>query len=636
MRRSISPLLLAALLAACGPPPSPPSPPPPLPPPVAATAAPLPERPLAIDLDPAGAARIASDVTLLASPELGGRGTGTEGARKAADFIAERYRALGLAPMGDHDGAGGEPSFFQRFSARIGASAKEAVLAVKVRKKPLDLQSISPGTAEGSESGTATGKALFVGHGITAPAASWDDYAGKKVDGQVVVVLDGTPLPPIKKDGAADKAQGVPAKKAAPQAPAALRDFGGVRYKIRTAREHGAAGVVIVARGDELPPPPADASGMGLPAIVLKLSDATRLFGPVVASPASWEPAKAASPRPLPVDSVSFTTRIDPVEAPAFNVAALLPARSPSAEHVIVGAHYDHLGMGGTAHSRAPGIRAMHPGADDNASGTALVLEVARRLAALPKRPAKNILFLSFSGEEIGLLGSRHWVEHPTVPLASVTAMINADMVGRLRDKHLLVDGVGTAAAWPNLLESASAGLDLDITFGSEGFGASDHASFTGARIPVAFFFTGVHADYHLPSDTADKINSEGEERIAAMVGRLALALAEKPEKLAFIDAPADPHRGAGGGFKVSLGTIPDYAFEGKGVRLTGVRPDAPAERGGMKAGDVIVKVGAHEVTNIHDYMFALGELEAGRAVVVEVLRDGARVPLNVIPAPGR
>jgi hypothetical protein len=222
------------------------------------------------------------------------------------------------------------------------------------------------------------------------------------------------------------------------------------------------------------------------------------------------------------------------------------------------------------------------------------------------------------------------------VPLASIDAMINADMVGRLRDEHLLVDGVGTAAAWPDLITPASEGLRFDLSFGSEGFGASDHASFTGARVPVTFFFTGVHADYHLPSDTADKINSEGEERVATMVARLALAVAERSECLAFVDAPADPHRGAGGGFKVALGTIPDYAYQGKGVRLTGVRPDAPAERGGMKGGDVIVKLGAHEITNIHDYMFALGELVAGVSVVIEVERDGARVPLTVIPAPGR
>ena len=214
--------------------------------------------------------------------------------------------------------------------------------------------------------------------------------------------------------------------------------------------------------------------------------------------------------------------------------------------------------------------------------------------------------------------------------------MINADMVGRMRNGRLLVDGVGTSPAWPDLVRGAGEGLGLDIAVGAEGFGASDHASFTAARVPVAFLFTGVHDDYHLPSDTADKIAVPGIEKTALLAARLALEVSRRPERLAFVDAPADPHRGAGGGFKVSLGTIPDYAFQGRGVRLTGVRPDAPAARAGMQAGAVIVKVAAHEITNIHDYMFALGELEAGREVTVEVERGGKRIPLKVVPAPGR
>ncbi len=353
---------------------------------------------------------------------------------------------------------------------------------------------------------------------------------------------------------------------------------------------------------------------------------------------ATGQAGKPAKPAALPSDDVRITTQIVPVEATAWNVAALLPARagSPrSGEVVVVGAHYDHLGHG-SVFSLAPGVHAIHPGADDNASGTALLLEVARRFAALPAAPDRSVLFMAFGAEEIGTIGSRYWVEHPTVPLDHVVAMINADMVGRLRDDRLIVDGVGTATGWRPLLDAAAQGLGLDLAFGAEGFGASDHASFTAVRVPVAFFFTGVHPDYHRPSDTADKINAAGEERVATLAGRLALAVAESPGRLAFVDAPADPHRGMRGGFKVSLGTIPDYAFTGKGVKLDGVRPDAPAARAGLARGDVIVKVGPHDVANIHDYMFALGDLEPGREVVIEVERDGKRVPLKVIPAPGR
>ena len=326
------------------------------------------------------------------------------------------------------------------------------------------------------------------------------------------------------------------------------------------------------------------------------------------------------------------------VRAPAWNVAARLPARAGAAhadEVVVVGAHYDHLGHGGSF-SMAPGSHDVHPGADDNASGTALLLEVARRFAALPRAPERSVLFLSFGAEEIGAIGSRYWVQHPSVPLDRVVAMINADMVGRLRDEKLIVDGVGTSPGWKPLIEAAAQGLGFDLTLGGEGFGASDHASFTAVRVPVAFLFTGAHPDYHKPSDTADQINAPGEERVVTLAGRLALAVAEAPGRLAFVDAPADPHRGMRGGFKVSLGTMPDYAFTGKGVKLDGVRPDSPASRAGLARGDVIVALGGHDVGNLHDYMFALGDLSPGAEVVIEVEREGKRVPLKIIPAPGR
>jgi membrane-associated protease RseP (regulator of RpoE activity) len=284
----------------------------------------------------------------------------------------------------------------------------------------------------------------------------------------------------------------------------------------------------------------------------------------------------------------------------------------------------------------APGSHEVHPGADDNASGTALLLEVARRFAALPRGPDRAVLFLAFGAEEIGALGSRYWVQHPSAPIEKVAAMINADMVGRLRDEKLIVDGAGTSPGWKPLLETASQGLGLNLSLGGEGFGGSDHASFTAVRVPVTFLFTGSHPDYHKPSDTADKINAAGEERVTTLAGRLALAVAEAPARLPFVDAPADPHRGTRGGFKVSLGTMPDYAFTGKGVKLDGVRPESPASRAGLARGDVIVKVGGHDVGNIHDYMFALGDLSPGAEVVIEVEREGKRVALKIIPAPGR
>ncbi|WP_437622570.1 M20/M25/M40 family metallo-hydrolase [Sorangium sp. So ce1151] len=684
-------------------------------PPAAKPAAAAPAPTASIDLDPAAEARIKADVAYLASPELAGRATGEPGAELAADFIARRFAELKLSPLG---GPGSDAKAYRQvFDARVGAEVAPAALAVQRAGKKQSVEAGKLVTADGSSSGTAAGAAVLVGHGVTAAAVSWDDYGGQDIEGKIAVVLDGVP----SLEGGAPAAAGPhgaaaagphgaaaagphgaapadPHHGAAPAdphhgaAPAdphhapsarpadALRDFGSVRYKLRTAREHKAAGVILVAAGDELPRVSDDAASMGIPAVMITRSAARAMFPsaglappakpaqkpagapapgaqpaaggaaatPTAAKPAAARPvnvkpvAKAPGPKPLAGVTVEITTKVTPRMAPASNVVGLLPARdgSPHAgEYIVLGAHFDHLGFGGNSYSRAPGVHAVHPGADDNASGTAMLLEVARRLAALPARPDRNVLFIAFGAEELGTLGSRHFVDHPPAALAGmkpVVAMINADMVGRMREDKLLVDGLGTSPAWKPIVDDAARGLGIALQYGVEGFGASDHASFTASRVPVAFLFTGVHEDYHRPSDTADKINAAGVSRCAVLTARMALALSRRDARLPFTDAPADPHRSMRGGFRASLGTMPDYAYQGPGVKLTGVRPDSPSSRSGMQAGDVIVRIGAHAITNIHDFMFALGDLEPGREVEIEVDRGGARVPLKVIPAPGR
>lgn len=627
---TLSALLCAALLWACGPAAEPVTPPPPVPPPADTLASKPKEEPKpSISPDPASTERIRADVSFLASPELKGRGTGDEGAKKAADFIAKRFADLGLLPIGDKDGQG-RPTFFQRFPARVGAAVNPPSLAKESGKpaKKTELDANLMVTADGSASGKASGEAAFVGYGITAPALSWDDYAGANIEGKIAVILNGAP----KVEGK-DKDNN--------KKPDVLRDFGSVRYKLRTAREHKAVGVILIAAADELPAVPSDSSSMGVPAVIVKRASADKFFdGLKLADKKTWEITASEKPKPLGKSIILIETLINPVIKDAWNVAALLPAREntkTAQEWVVMGAHYDHLGMGGTSASRAPGEKTPHLGADDNASGTALLLEAARRFSSMPVKPARNIAFIAFGAEEIGAIGSHYWVEHPAVPVNSIVGMVNADMVGRLREDKLVVDGTKTAAQWEELAKAANQGLGLNLVFGAEGFGASDHASFTAARVPVSFLFTGVHDDYHKPSDTPDKINFPGEEKVTTLACRIALAVAERPERMAFVDAPADPsHSSSRGGFRVSVGTVPDYAFEGKGMKLSGVRPDAPAARAGMQAGDIIVKVGTHEITNVHDFMYSLKELEPGREVVIEVLRDGKTLPLKVVPAPGK
>jgi hypothetical protein len=579
-------ILMLAGLPACGSTPDAETPPPP-PATTAATARPEPVK-LTFSVEPDAAAKIAADIQYLASDELAGRGTGEEGAKKAADFVAKRFAEIGLKPIGDK-GENGAPGFLQRFEARVGAAVDPPSLALDTgAKAKTNADAAALITAEGSGSGAASGEAVFVGHGITAAALGWDDYAGGDIAGKIAVVLSGAP-----------NVEGKDKK------PDSLRDFG---------------------------------SSMGVPAIVVKRSAAAKLFPAAkIADKGTWEVKKAGAPKPLPKSILSISTNVKPVMADAWNVAALLPARDGSktgSEWIVIGAHYDHLGHGGTSSSRAPGAKAIHHGADDNASGTAMLLYLARRIASLPARPARGIAFIGFGAEEIGAIGSRYWVEHPPVPINSVVAMLNADMVGRLREDKLVVDGAKTAAQWPDIAKAANEGLALNLVFGDEGFGASDHASFTAARVPVSFLFTGAHDDYHKPTDTADKINKDGIVKIATLAGRMALDLTERPDRLAFVDAPADPHRSMRGGFRVSMGTVPDYAFTGKGMKLSGVRPDAPAARAGLQAGDVIVRVGKHEVGNVHDFMYSLQDLEPGREVEVEVDRGGSRVKLKVVPAP--
>ena len=608
MRPRLLPFTLVALLG-CTPPAEPvsPQPPPPAEHAEADLAAPV------LAEDPSSAARIAADIGYLASPELAGRGTGKEGARLARDHVAKRFAELKLAPLGT-DG------FLQSFMARVGAKVSPASIVRGPGKgKPVG---VAVETAEGSSSGEAKGSAVFVGFGISAAAAHWDDYAGESLEGKIAVVLAGSP------DGEEATAK-------------ALKGFGSDRYKIRTAREHKAAGVILVARKDEGIAGVLDPQGMGLPAVVVGPTAARKLFpSPKLENAAARSGKAMTKPVALPGGALTLTTKVEAREAEAWNVIGKLPGKAGSAhagEVVIVGAHYDHLGEGDARFSLAPDSHAAHLGADDNASGTALMLEVARRLAPSAGQLDRDVVFMGFGAEELGTLGSRFFVEHPTVPLSGVTAMINADMVGRLRNDRLMIDGVGTAEAWKGLLDGANQGIGLTLVQGAEGFGASDHASFAAARVPVSFLFTGAHADYHKPSDTADKINSAGEARIALFAARLTLAVVEAKERMAFVEVKSDPHGGGGrGGFKVALGTMPDYAYTGKGVRLEGLRPDSPAARAGLQRGDVIVKLGGHEIGNLHDYMFALGELEAGRETTVVAQRGSDVVTLKIIPAPGR
>jgi aminopeptidase YwaD len=587
----------------------------------APTAAPPPQVTPVVD-----AGKIQADIRYLASRELEGRGSGTPGGRKAAAFIAGRFRAIGLQPLG----AGG--SYFQpfHFTAGVRLGQENALTLQRRAGKGAGLERLP--VRQGfmplafSRNGTASGSLVFAGYGISAPRIKYDDYAGLNVRGKIVVALRESPEGDDLKS------------KFAPFAP--------LRSKAMTAREKGAVGILFVtgpltdAREDlGVFRYDASFSDSGIGAAVVHRAPVEALLRAASGRALANLQLKIAhaGPQSFPISGAraTLTTEVEREERETANVLGLLPGSDPTLrdEVVLIGAHYDHLGYGGEgslARSRAPQI---HYGADDNASGTSGVMELAAYFAAQPRRPARSLLFACFSGEELGLLGSSFYVKHPPVPLARTVAMINMDMVGRLRNDALTVIGAGTSPAWDGILKAADAPLGLKLLPSASGFGASDQTSFYATDIPVLFFFTGVHPDYHTPTDTWEKINAPGEAKVLTLVADVARRIADNPQRPRFVSADTGGPQMASASFNVYLGTIPDYSAEVQGVALTGVREGSPAENAGIRGGDVIIRFGGKAIKNIYDYTYALRDARAGVPVDVTVRRGGATRVLHVIPA---
>jgi len=576
-------------------------------------------------------ARIQQDVKYLASDELEGRLTGSKGATEAARYIAREFSKLGLKPLASSATRNGSATrnsperYLQKFpyvagvslakgnaftfTYRAGSEAKRDTFAVGTDWLPLGF----------SSSAKVEGGVVFVGHGITAPELNYNNYSGVHPAGNIAIALQGTP------DG--DNPHGRFAR------------FEGVRWKAVAARNAGAKGLIVIAResnfkDDRLSKLAYDnsAGDAGLPVVVISRSAADRILAAWDVSVAKMEQSSSAD---LLNGTISLTTDIVRNETPAYNVIGMLEGSDPllKNEVIIVGAHYDHLGRGGEGSgSLAPRGGEIHHGADDNASGTAGVLELARLFSTQQRRPKRTIVFMTFGGEEEGLLGSNYYVNHPLLPLANTVAMINMDMIGRMKDGRLIVGGVGTAKEWRELLAEDFLKV-FQLTLNEDGFGPSDHSSFYAKQIPVLFFWTGTHNDYHKPSDTFDKINYEDEARILNVVARIINQLDGADKRLTYTTAKSDPAPRAGG-FRVYLGTIPNYADTNDGLLLDGVRDDSPAAKAGLKAGDRIVKIGTQDIRNVYDYTAALGEMKAGEEYVLEVMRGTEKLTLKIKPEP--
>lgn len=572
--------------------------------------------------------RLQQYVQQLASEETLGRAPGTDGIEKAAAYIMSNFERLRLTPVGDQ---GTYRNTFTITSRADLDGANSVTFDVRRERPGVPIDKVRPTKMPWklgvdyqpfsfSDTGMVSGRVVFCGYGIEPHGMDYSDYKGIDVKGAVVIVLRGLP------------------KWA--ENDAHLKPLGSLRSKTTLAREKGAAAICFVnEKGDSsdvLDRFGVDRLGKsaGIMAVQVRRTPCAKVFPASVTTLFAAEEQINTSRKPLsyelPHTAATLETHIRFTESPTSNLIGMVKGTDPALqrEFIVVGAHYDHLGMGDENSRATTSEPAIHYGADDNASGTAGVLELAERLSANP--PKRSVVFMAYTAEEKGLLGSKHWVSTPTLPLENIVAMVNMDMIGRLKDNKLNVHGVGTSPAWTTTISAATEGTGLNVSTTSDGFGPSDHASFTPKKIPVLHFFTGLHTDYHRPSDTWDKLNFEGLASIVDVVERTVRITADADQRLAFTEGAEKPKAQAtGGGFKVSLGIIPDYADDPNGLRVDGVRENTPASKAGMEDGDIITKIGSTAIKNIYDLTAFLGSATPGDEVEIVVLRGGKEVRLK-------
>lgn len=549
---------------------------------------------------PIGADRFLADAGWLAADAREGRGIGTAGLKEATGWLAARFAEIGLEPAGSG-------SYLQPLEVPV-AIEQEAGTRLLLDGEPVAEDAYRPAAFSTSE--TVTGEVVPAGYGITAEELEIDEYEGLDVTGKIVLVRRF--VPPLE-DFEDDELE---------------RRYSDLRYKAWNAREHGAVGVLVVdlpVPGDEeetpeeapLPSLTIDTGrDAGLPVVFLGREAGAQLFE-------GGHSAELA---------VELSHKTAPTHNVVGKVAAGAADRLDGA--VVLGAHYDHLGFGGSG-SLTPDREEPHNGADDNASGTAALLEVARILTERRESLPRDVYLVAFSGEESGLLGSTQFTRHPTDGLAmdDLVAMINMDMVGRLRNNRLQVLGTDSAEEWPELVPAACERNLMLCKMGGDGYGPSDQTPFYAAGVPVLQLFTGTHEQYHKPSDDVETLNAAGGAQVAKLAADLAATVAARPEPLTLRQAPPPEPEGDVRSYGASMGTIPDYAGpeDGRaGVLLAGVRPEGPAEAAGMQRGDLLVELAGHPIGDIYDFMFVLRKSKPGETVTAVVERDGERVELEV------
>lgn len=643
--------------------------------------------------------RLREDVGVLASDEYEGRGVGTAGLDKAADYVAAEFKKAGL----NTNVVDGGP--FQKFTMHTGSDlgpkehnrlqlkgpAPEGSAAPRSWDLTLD-KDFTPLAA--GASGSLDGQLVFIGYGINATDLNYDDYAGIDVKDKILIMIRKEPQ------------QNDPHSAFKGTEPS---DHATFLRKFSVARDRGAKAVIVVNDNFDLEKR-FDADRKAYEDAMAKLAKLAEPL-PAEASPEEFNKRVQESAKLLEQASaitkrlaangydelIPFTgagdggrrrrlpivfckrSMIDPLieaamgkkladveaeidgqfkpqskvlegwtaegevniktnEAEVKNVIAVLEGTGPNAdETIVIGAHYDHVGRGGPE-SLAPWTKEIHNGADDNASGTATLLEVAHRLTASGYKPNRRIVFIAFTAEEKGLLGSAHYCEQPVFPLDKTIAMLNMDMVGRLSEDKLIVYGTGTSSGFDPLITKLSEEDHFQLTKIPGGFGPSDHASFYAKKIPVLHFFTGTHSDYHRPSDDTEKLNIEGMRRVADLVAAALQTIDRTEARPNYIEIKETTSIAADSGDRPYFGSIPDYAKEVEGLALSGVSPEGPAAKGGLQGGDIIVQLGETKITDIELFMVALTKHKPGDKVKVKYLRDGKEreTEVELTKRPGR
>jgi hypothetical protein len=580
------------------------------------------------ELDPQ---RYLAHVKFLASDAMHGRATGSPELEKAAAYIARQFKASGLQPF---DGKSYLQAFPVTTNAKLGPNnrfeysenGKTTTLKFEEDFVPFNFSSRAK----------VSGGVVFVGYGITAREYNYDDYAGVDVKDKLALILRHEPQEFDEKSVFAGKV---------------YTEHSQFFSKVVNAKNHGARGVILIndranhrGEADQLEAfgktaGPADG---GIPFVQIKAEAAERWISGAGKSldEISAGIDRDLKPRSFALPDVQVQENVDVERAvkTVHNVVGYLPGTT--SEYIVIGAHYDHLGLG-EQFSMAPSLAGtVHPGADDNASGTAGVIELARRMAAEPK-PKRGILFMTFAGEELGLLGSSYYVNHPSLALDKAVAMINMDMVGRIREGKVYIGGAGTGTTLRAMLDQIVPKFKLNIDFSdTTGYGSSDHTSFTTKQVPVLFFFSGLHSDYHKPSDTWDKIDAPGAVMLLKLVGEVTSQLQESPDRPQFVRVkpPASAHGAASAGDAVSgsgygpyFGSIPDFGETKNGVKFADVREGSPAGKAGLRGGDILIEFDSKPIQNLYDFTYALRSKKPGDEVLVKVLRGNETISVMVL-----